>query len=165
MARFLVRRATVPAPAMVAFLLMFFAFAPAGAEERRAVKITPGRDGAVVLRVWGVGLPPAKALNPAQAEAAARNAAEIEAYRRVAYLLGRVDRSDGERIVSTFRGRFRGIHVEKSERLPDGSVQTEVTITVPAKQVAELLERIDEYIVEFEAETEALRAAQRRRVP
>ena len=123
------------------------------------MQITPGEHGAVVLRVWGIGLPPAQSLNPAQAEVAARSAAEIEAYRRVAYLLGRVDRREGERIVSAFRGRFKGIHVEKSERLPDGSAQAQVAITVPADQVPELLERIDEYIEEFESQTRDVRAA------
>jgi len=159
------KRFVVLAVVAVGFLSMFLTSAPAEEPGRRAVKITPGDNGAVVLRVWGVGLPPAQALNPAQSEVMARNAAEIEAYRRVAYLLGRVDRRDGERIASTFRGRFKGIHVEKSERLADGSVRTEVTITVPADQVPELLERIDEYIGEFESETDAVRAAPGKKTP
>lgn len=159
------KRFTAPAVVAAAFFPILFASTLTIAQERRAVRVAPGESGAVILRVQGVGLPPARALNPAQAEAAARNAAEIDAYRRVAYLLGHVDRTDGERIVSSFRGRFTGIHVEQSERLPDGSVRAEVVITVPARQVSELLERIDEYIGEFEAQTEALRAAQGERVP
>jgi hypothetical protein len=139
------RRVGIFTLAAALFIASPFAIAESRAQERRPVKITPGERGAVVVRVWGVGRPPARALNAAQAEAAARNAAEIDAYSRVAYLLGRVDRSDGERIVSSFRGRFAGMHVESSERLPDGSVHTEVTITVPAGRVPELLERIDEY--------------------
>lgn len=126
--------------------------APIDAFDRGTVSIQSGENGEVVLRVSGIGRPPARSPNSAQAEAAARNAAEIDAYSRVAYLLGRVERSQGpERIVSSFHGRFQGIHVEKSERLADGTVRAEVVISVPAKQVPELLERIDEYIGELEA--------------
>lgn len=159
------RRFVMPFVAAIVLFAVFLASSPIGAQERRAVRITPGEKGAVVLRLRGVGRPPARALNPAQAEAAARSAAEVDAFSRVAYLLGRVDRTGNESIVSSFRGRFKGIHVEKSERLPDGSARAEVSIIVPAEQVPELLERIDEYIGDLEAQSESLRAAQGRRVP
>jgi len=128
------------------------AAAPAGAFDRGNISVEAGKHGDVILHVWGIGRTPAQALNPAQAAAAAHNAAEIDAYSRVAYLLGRVDRAQGrDGFVASFRGHFKGIHVEKSERQADGTVRAEVVIPVPAKKVPELLKRIDEYIGELEA--------------
>jgi hypothetical protein len=132
--------------------------APGQAAGRGDIHIRAGEDGGVVLRVTGTGRPPERAPNAAQARAAAHNAAEIDAYGRVAYLLGRVERRRGrDGFVATFRERFTGIHVENYEQLEDGTVRAEVSIAVPATQVPELLERIDEYIRELDAEVERLR--------
>ena len=126
---------------------------PARAGDRADIRIEAAENGGVVLRVTGFGRPPAQSRNTAQAAAAAHNAAEIDAFSRVAYLLGRVGRrQEGDAVVSTFRERFTGIHVEKSELAADGTARAEVTIPVPAQQVPELLRRIDDYIVDHEGQ-------------